>query len=102
MRYHSPLPPLAELQKVLYYDPETGVFTRNGKLAGHVQHGRRKIDFKGKAYFASRLAWLWMTGEDPGPARSIMPTLTEVMIAGSTCVWRPLRTTPATVAGGFG
>ena len=67
MRYHSPLPPLAELQKVLQYNPETGVFTRNGRVAGHVQHGRRKIEFKGKAYFASRLAWLWMTGEDPGP-----------------------------------
>lgn len=66
MRYHSPLPPLAELQKVLQYNSETGVFTRNGKVAGHVQHGRRKIEFKGKTYFASRLAWLWMTGEDPG------------------------------------
>lgn len=71
MRFHKPLPTLKVVLSEVSYDPETGLFMRVasplvGKVAGHIQHNRRKIQINGKCYFASRLAWLIQTGEDPG------------------------------------
>ncbi len=63
-----------EVRRLYLYDPETGVFLRRitigqrakrGTVAGFTCHGRRRIYFRGKAVFASRLAWLYMTGEWP-------------------------------------
>jgi|TARA_R100000479_G_scaffold138849_1_gene75023 hypothetical protein len=75
MSKFKPLPPLEELQKVLSYDPETGVFTRLasrradciGRVAGSIDSGGyRQIAVCGDKYLAHRLAWLFGTGEDPG------------------------------------
>ncbi len=71
--------PSAEIVKsLLHYDPETGVFTwrcdgvrtKSGRVAGTVRKGAPKcyvsigIDYK--VYLAHRLAWLYVTGRDPG------------------------------------
>lgn len=59
-----------EVEAVLAYDPETGIFTwktlrgtantvRAGRRAGRIAvHGYRQIAIKGRRYYASRLAWL--------------------------------------------
>lgn len=63
----------------LDYDPPTGVFVwlprpwRNewnaryaGKRAGNLKsHGYWRISIDNEQYYASRLAWLWMTGSWP-------------------------------------
>lgn len=55
-----------ELMAALDYDPDTGLFTRGGKLAGRLNSGGyRQIMVRGRRYVASRLAWLWMTGGWP-------------------------------------
>lgn len=63
------------LRRTLHYCAETGVFTwlvrpaRNvqvGYVAGNINSkGYRKINIKGQAYAAHRLAWLYMNGEWP-------------------------------------
>lgn len=55
------------LKELLTYDPETGLFARraSGRPAGHVAQGRRRIFVEGRTYLASRLAVLYMTGENP-------------------------------------
>jgi HNH endonuclease len=63
------------LKELLSYDPATGIFawkTRRNQLSGIGQQagtiharGYRKIIIDGRSYWASRLAWLYMTGRWP-------------------------------------
>lgn len=65
------------LQEVLDYCQETGVFTwrvrltnvcRAGAVAGGASDkGYIHICIDGQSFSAGRLAWLYVTGEDPGP-----------------------------------
>jgi hypothetical protein len=64
-----------QLRSVLSYEPDTGVFrwavsrggrAQAGRLAGYVNNqGRRMIEVCGRAYPASRLAWLYVAGDFP-------------------------------------
>jgi hypothetical protein len=63
-----------KLWRVLEYDSQTGEFfwkisghgTRIGSVAGSVyQNGYRYIQVDGEDYRAGRLAWFFVTGEDP-------------------------------------
>ena len=70
------MPPLEEVRKYLDYDPETGLFNwiqspcngiKEGQPAGCVSlSGYKVIRFNSFLYRANRLAWFWMTGNDPG------------------------------------
>ncbi len=63
------------LMNILHYDPLTGLFTwinvskyhgqLNGKNAGCMNRGYIKIKINRFAYFAHRLAWLYVHGEFP-------------------------------------
>ena len=56
------------LKEILLYDPKTGVWIWNhsGKVAGNVQkNGYRYIKIHKKLYQSSRLAHLYMTGNEP-------------------------------------
>ena len=70
------LPTQETLKHFYLYDPLTGNFiytvgSRTGKLAGHKRTRRGDkpwlilINVNGVQYPAHRLAWLYMTGEDP-------------------------------------
>lgn len=71
------LPPHAFVARDLRYDPETGQFFwrqagRNRNMHAPVGYmsrsrGRRYISLYGNLYAASRVAYLLMVGEDPGP-----------------------------------
>ena len=73
------LPTQQDVQAVLHYNPETGVFTnridRNprapkGSVAGYINTiGYTIIQIGGRKLHAHRLAWLYMTGK--WPAREI-------------------------------
>lgn len=49
------------------YNETTGVFTniKSNNKVGYCENGYTKIDIGGKAYYAHRLAWLYMYGEMP-------------------------------------
>ncbi|MGP9791186.1 HNH endonuclease [Roseinatronobacter sp. NSM] len=63
------------LRLLLQYDPSTGLFTwrnprarnvKRGDIAGSLtDRGYIKISVLGKRYCAHRLAFLWMTGQEP-------------------------------------
>ena len=62
------------LKTQLYYNKNSGLFfwiiskprVTNGKQAGYLNsHGYISIELNGRAYQASRLAWLYMTGSFP-------------------------------------
>lgn len=65
----------SHLRSLLHYDPNTGVFTRAvdrppfflaGEIAGSLtDKGYNRIGVNYRDYPASRLAWLYMTGEWP-------------------------------------
>lgn len=61
-------PTQAELKRLVTYNPETGVFTRNatGKPTGCPdRNGYLRIGIGDEIYFAHRLAVLYMTGSMP-------------------------------------
>lgn len=74
------LPPAEIISRHLRYDPETGWLTwrraQTGRVlplrgaapsrAGFMTHGRWVVTFEGQTYYAARIAYLLMTGEDPG------------------------------------
>lgn len=72
----KPLPPIEELRLYLSYDSDTGIFTwvkrkhvgpLPGERAGSLESdGYRRIQFNKQHCLEHRLAWLFMTGEDPG------------------------------------
>lgn len=74
--HHNKMPDLATLTEILDYDPESGWFTwkqsRRGVSQGcragslHKSTGYRSISCAGGIWRENRLAWLFMTGEDPG------------------------------------
>jgi len=56
-----------ELKSIVFYDEETGVFTRikNGKPTGSLDNGYVYLCVNGAKYAAHRLAFLYMTGNMP-------------------------------------
>jgi hypothetical protein len=69
---HTPFSLTAQhLREVLHYEPDTGIFTwlktrRAGAVAGSKKEdGYIRISIRGRDFKASRLAWLYMTGEWP-------------------------------------
>lgn len=78
----SKLPPREELLRRLHYDPATGALTWKerpdrapwwnakyaGKEAGYLTpEGSRTVNFDYRLYKASRLIWMMVYGEEPGP-----------------------------------
>lgn len=66
MTHRKPQLAADRLCEVLTYDPATGTFTRNGRVVGCADRqglARITVDYRG--YLASRLAWLYMTGNWP-------------------------------------
>jgi len=70
----KPLPKLDRLKELFDYNPDTGLFTRTtakgngakGKVAGcRTRRGYVKLCVDRTAHLAHRLAWLYVTGDDP-------------------------------------
>ena len=53
------------LKRLIEYDPETGIFTKEGNVIGCFSDTYTRIMILGKRYKAGRLAWFYMTGEWP-------------------------------------
>lgn len=72
-RKYRPTPPQERLKEVFNYDPETGIFTRRidrrkwkaGQVVGTLADGYININIDQIIYRAHRLAWVYMTGEEP-------------------------------------
>jgi hypothetical protein len=78
MTKFKPMPPLEVLQREFEYDPKTGLFRhryyKSGRaLAGAIAGTRQSKGYwvlrlnKTSIYQAHRVAWYWVTGNDPGP-----------------------------------
>lgn len=69
----KPILTAQRLREILNYDPETGVFTKNGKEVGFLVPPKnyRRVMVDGTQYYAHRLAFLYMTGEWPHQADHI-------------------------------
>ena len=67
MAKFKPLPPLAELRARFDYDPETGLFTHQGKPRGYLYKSGYVMLRWGRArqLRANRVAWYLHTGKDP-------------------------------------
>ena len=71
---HLPLPSQARLKEVLDYNKDTGVFRWKNPPSRRMKPGDKagtkqdyiRIFVDKTLYQAQRLAWLYMTGEDPG------------------------------------
>ena len=55
------------IRDVLSYDPDTGLFSREGStpIANPSSDGYTRIGIKGRKYLAHRLAWFFVHGETP-------------------------------------
>mgnify|MGYP006883071317 CR=1 FL=1 len=63
-----------ELQRLIHYDPRTGVFTRlvttgNASKKGDILTG--PVEIKGRTYQLNRLAFIYMKGEAPPRVKRI-------------------------------
>ena len=69
-----PLPSQARLKELLDYNEDTGEFRWKKPSSNRLKQGDKagtkqdyiRIQIDGKIYQAQRLAWMYMTGEDPG------------------------------------
>lgn len=68
------LPSQHRLKELFDYDPDTGLFTRKlarkgpkGSISGCISNGYISIGIDYGLYMAHRLAWVYMTGNDPDP-----------------------------------
>lgn len=71
----NPLPSQQRLHEVLSYNESTGLFlwkvkvaqrSPAGSPAGTIANNRLLISVDKKLYYGHRLAWMYVTGEDPG------------------------------------
>jgi hypothetical protein len=76
MAKHIPLPSQEYLRELYDYDAETGQLIRKtyrnsqtviGEVCGHIKSdGYRDVVIDSRQYYASRIIWMWVTGDDPG------------------------------------
>lgn len=59
------LPSQYQLRFYYEYDPETGIFSKNGKEVGWIDEGYVKTKIDNIKYSIHRLIWKYMTDEEP-------------------------------------